>query len=323
MKRISLLILLMFVFANGSNAGVMLQDSTLEKIRLLELYNDFRVYKHNEYREVYPVEQGPPINVNEQNINYYYLSGISVVTLGFGLGVHFYQANAWWKDERTSFKIVNDWEYALWIDKIGHFYATSLMQHGFSAALEGADFNLENAAWIGSSMALGFQLFVEIEDGFGPQWGFSPGDAVFDVLGAAWPLFQYYYPYLNNFKVKFSYYPVDLNKVSPTSGQRHILIDDYSGQKFWLSFRIKNLLPEGLSKNWPGWLNLALGYGVKNLNGSGGGQKDIYIAFDLDVEEIPLYGKTWGFIKNTLNYAHFPMPGLRITNNVAFFGLCY
>ncbi len=317
------IIVLILVLVNGIYAYAGTTDSlVLPDVSKLELYNDFKVYKNSEISFT-PVKVEPSLDVNHQDINWLYFSGISAATLGSAAAVHFYQANAWWKDERTKFKIVNDWEYALWIDKIGHFYGTYLIQHGFSASFEGSGFNLENSAWLGAGCALGFQLFVEIEDGFGPQWGFSPGDALFDVFGAAYPIFQYYYPYLNNFKLKFSYYPVDLNKVSPTSGQKHILIDDYSGQKFWLSFRMKNLLPDGLSANWPAWLNLAVGYGVKNLNGSGGGQKDVYIAFDLDIEEIPLFGKPWGFIKNTLNYAHFPMPGVRITNGVAFFGLCY
>ncbi len=291
-------------------------------ISKLELMNLVRNQQNLPY-EMNLTEFYPNVDVNAQKIDYLMFGLLGTATLGTGLAVHFYQANAWWKEQRTGFKIVNDWDYALWIDKVGHFYGTGLMQHVFSAALEGSKFNLENSAWIGAGLALSFQLFVEIEDGFGPQWGFSPGDALFDVLGASYPVFQYYYPHLKNYQLKFSYYPVDLNKVSPTSGQKHILIDDYSGQKFWLSFRMKNLLPYDIAKIWPSWLALAVGYGVKNLDGSGGGQKDVYIAFDLDIEALPLHGKTWGFILNTLNYAHFPMPGVRVTNNVAFFGLCY
>lgn len=321
MKQICFFIIFLISIGTSTplNAG---ERDSVAYISKLELTNLVRFQPSISY-EMNLTENYTPVDVNAQNVDYLKLGLLGTVTIGTGLGVHFYQANAWWKDQRTSFKFVNDWEYALWIDKVGHFYGTALMQHVFSAALEGADFNLENSAWIGAGMALSFQLFVEIEDGFGPQWGFSPGDAMFDVLGASYPILQHYYPSLKNYQIKFSYYPVDLNKVSPKSGQKHIMIDDYSGQKFWLSFRMKNLLPYDIAKVWPSWLALAVGYGVKNLDGSGGGQKDVYIALDLDIEAIPLYGPTWGFIKNTLNYAHFPMPGVRVTNNVAFFGLCY
>jgi hypothetical protein len=68
---------------------------------------------------------------------------------------------------------------------------------------------------------------------------------------------------------------------------------------------------------------LAIGMGVKNLDGSGGGQRDFYIALDFDAETIPLYGSFWQFIKNTLNFVHLPMPGIRITSGAAFFAFCY
>jgi len=268
-------------------------------------------------------ELPPKIDPLETEVNYPALGGIGVGLLGAAYGVQVYQQNAWWKDQRTKFHILNDWGYALWIDKIGHLYGTALIAHVFSAGLEGANVQAEANVWYSSALALSFQLFVEVQDGFGPQWGFSPGDAGSDVLGAAFPILQYYYPYLNNFKFKFSYYPADLTKKNPNSGQTHIIIDDYAGQKFWLSMRMKNILPERVSQYWPEFLCLALGMGVKNLDGSGGGQRDFYLAFDLDAETIPLHGKFWQFVKNTLNYFHFPMPGIRLTNKVVFFVLAY
>ena len=256
-------------------------------------------------------------------INYTLLGGIGVGVFGSAYGIMIYQQNAWWKDQRVKFRILNDWDYALWIDKIGHFYGTAIIAHGFSAALEGANVQAEANTWYSSALALSFQLFVEVQDGFGPQWGFSPGDATCDVLGASFPIFQYYYPYLNNFKFKFSYYPADLNKVNEVSGQTHIIIDDYAGQKFWLSMELNNMLPKKVADFWPDFLCIAVGMGVKNLDGSGGGQRDFYLALDYDAETIPLYGKYWQFVKNTLNYFHFPMPGIRLTNNIVFFGLTY
>ncbi|MFA6979699.1 MAG: DUF2279 domain-containing protein [Ignavibacteriaceae bacterium] len=271
-----------------------------------------------------PLTEIPPmVDPLATEINYTLLGGIGVGVFGSAYGIMVYQQNAWWKDQRVKFRILNDWEYALWIDKIGHFYGTAIIAHGFSAALEGANVQAEANTWYSSALALSFQLFVEVQDGFGPQWGFSPGDATCDLLGASFPIFQYYYPYLNNFKFKFSYYPADLNKVNEVSGQTHIIIDDYAGQKFWLSMQLKNMLPKKVAEYWPEFLCVAVGMGVNNLDGSGGGQRDFYLALDYDAETIPLYGKYWQFVKNTLNYFHFPMPGIRLTHNVVFFGLTY
>ena len=254
-------------------------------------------------------------------INYLNLAGISAIALGAGTVVHFYQANAWWKDQRTAFHFQNDWSYALWLDKIGHFYGAHILSHFFAVGFEASNFETEDAALYSSIAAFAFQMYVEIEDGFGKDWGFSPGDATGDFLGAAYSYSQYKFPVLKNFNLKASYYPSEEYR----NGQHEDgnTFDDYEGQKFWITFKMKELLPKSIAEYWPAILQLAAGYGVKNLDGSGGGRKEFYIAFDLDLEEIPLHGKFWQFWKSSLNYFHLPMPGIRISPGVAIFGLCY
>jgi len=263
------------------------------------------------------------INPLKKEIDYTMLGAVSGVTLGVGLAVYIYQANAWWSGKKQPFRFQNDWEYARWIDKVGHLYGTAIIAHGLAGGLEASHLPVGESIIYGASGALLFQLYVEVQDGFGPDWGFSPGDAYFDVLGAAYPVLQYYYPFLTNFQFKGSYYPAQLKGTNPKTGQKHIFIDDYEGQKFWLSVKPKNLLPEGIADYWPAILCVAAGMRVRELDGTGGGKTDFYIALDLDMEQIPLYGEGWQFVKSTLNYFHLPMPGVRVNNGVAFFGLCY
>lgn len=306
--------LLLFVVLITSS-GFSQSDSNIHSLLKKNSFSSLEF--NSEFKEI---ERADPF---KKDLNYPVLIGLGSIYLGSGIAVHIYQQNAWWKDERQSFHFANDWNYALWIDKIGHMYGAIILQHAFSSALEAANVSIEKSAIYGSLAAFVYQMYVEIEDGFGPQWGFSPGDAIADVLGSGYPLLQYYYPYLKNFQFRFSYYPKDLNKTGIITGQKHIIIDDYEGQKFWLSVRMKEVLPKSVSKYWPNFLMLALGMGVKNLDGSGGGQRDFYLAFDFDFETIPLFGHAWQFVKNTLNYAHMPLPGIRITNGVTFFGLCF
>lgn len=260
------------------------------------------------------------IEVNEvdplkRKINYPLLTGLGVGYLGAGIAVHLYQANAWWKDQRVPFRIAYDWDYALWIDKLGHFYATNLLSHAFSAGLEAGNLTSEQSQVYGSIAAFLFELYIEIEDGYGPQWGFSPGDVTANFLGASFAIGQYYYPVLKNFQPKFSYIPTEKFKNNPNA----IIIDDYEGQIYWMGLRMKKLLPENISNFWPSFLQIAVGMGVSNIDGSGGGQRDFYIGLDFDAETIPLYGPFWQFVKNTLNYFHFPMPGIRISPTFAGF----
>jgi hypothetical protein len=54
------------------------------------------------------------------------------------------------------FHFVNDTDYALGIDKIGHFYAGSLLAHAFSSGLEAGDIQSEQAAIYGSIASFAF-----------------------------------------------------------------------------------------------------------------------------------------------------------------------
>lgn len=271
----------------------------------------------NEIGEVNPPAAFDPFKTE---LNYPTLYGLGALYLGSGIFIHYYQANAWWKDNRSSFHFQSDNDYALLIDKVGHFYGAILLAHAFSAGLEAGNIQSETAAIWGSAMSLAFQMYVEIQDGFGPDWGFSPSDAVADVLGAGYALGQYYFPFLKNFQFRFSYIPSSDYKFGTHKGN---VIDDYEGQKYWLSLRMKNLLPDAAAKYWPSFLMLSGGVGVKDLTPGGGGYREYYIALDIDAEEIPVYGSFWQFVKNTLNFFHFPMPGVRITPDAAFFVLCF
>lgn len=265
----------------------------------------------------------PANNINplRTEIDYKILGGVALSLSAAVYSINDYYQHTWWRDQRTGFKFVNDWQYALWIDKLGHLFGTYLQAHAFSSALEAANMNLESATLIGAGLALGMQLYVEIQDGYGPKWGFSPGDAVSDLLGATYYVAKYYFPFLNNIQPRVSYFPSEemLNGTKPDMN----ISDDYEGQKLWLSFRMKNLLPEDISNYWPSWLMLSVGYSVSQLNGSGGGIKKFYVGFDFDAEEIPLHGRFWNFVKNTLNYIHFPMPGIRFSPDAAFLVFAY
>lgn len=262
----------------------------------------------------------PQSNPLKTEIDYGLLLGVGGVTLGIGVGVHIYQANAWWQEQGSEFKVSNDWEYALWLDKIGHFYGTALMAHGLSSGFEAANIDLERSAIYGAIGAFAFETFIEIQDGYGPKWGFSPGDLAFDFLGALYFVGQYYYPTLKHIQPRVSYYPSEEYRNGEHEGN---LIDDYAGQKYWMAFRMKELLPKNISQYWPSFLMISVGMGLRDWDGYGGGKQDIFVALDFDAETIPLHGPFWQFVKNTLNYIHFPMPGIRISPDAAAFVIVY
>ncbi len=257
-----------------------------------------------------------------RKVNYKILGGLGSIYVGTAVGIHIYQADAWWSGQRTSFHFQNDWEYALWQDKLGHMYAAYLTQHICSGWFEAAGVSPVRTLWTSALLAFAFETWIEIEDGFGPQWGFSPGDFTANTVGAFLPVVQYYAPALSYFMYKISYYPKNFGK-DMGGGHKPIVSDDYEGQKYWIAPRIHPLLPASWQDDLPPWLTVAVGTSVSDLDGSGGGHRDWYLALDLDVEAIPLKGPVWNYIKRTFNKIHLPLPGVRLTRKKAFSLFCY
>jgi Predicted periplasmic lipoprotein (DUF2279) len=313
MKSITEKLFCVFIILSISSINLFSQDSAIESISTgtKEVKIPLSLLSKSIPTQIDPLKT---------NIDYTLLAGVGGVTLGIGVGVHIYQANAWWQEQGSTFKVVNDWEYALWLDKMGHFFGTALIAHGLSAGFEAANVDLERSAIYGAIGAFAFEAFVEIEDGFGPQWGFSPGDLGADFLGALYTVGQYYYPTLKHIQPRISYFPSEKYRNGDHEGN---IIDDYAGQKYWLGLRMKELLPSSISEYWPSFLMLSVGMGLRDWDGFGGGKQDIYIALDFDAETLPLHGPIWQFVKNTLNFIHFPMPGIRITPDAAAFVIVY
>lgn len=279
------------------------------------------LYSAPKFRPLTPVETRLNFDPLKNQIDYNRLTWVGAAYVGAGVGLHIYQANAWWANQNAKFHIQNDLKYALWIDKIGHFYGTNILGHAISGGLEACNVQSEQSAIYSGIGALAFELLVEFEDGFGPDWGFSPGDATADVIGAAFYIGQYYSPLLKDIHPRWSYYPSKEMREGKHKGG--IIIDDYEGQKYWLAFRIKNYLPKSIAEYWPSFLMISAGMGVKDLDGVGGGTREFYIALDFDAEELPLHGPVWQFVKNSLNYFHFPMPGIKVSPDAAFFVFCF
>lgn len=251
---------------------------------------------------------------------------------------HQIQMNTIWK-EQTAFKFEEDGDYAFYVDKAGHFYGTWVMSHFLRETFLWSGFNYKTSYWLGAMTGLAYSTYVEILDGYGKNWGFSPSDFYCDVLGTAFSIGQLYVPFLQNFTPKFHYIP------SPWFGERtrtpsEIMIDDYSSQVFWLSVNVHNLLSDNLKKYWPSWLQLSFGYTARNLcnidspEGNAHhydqtgrwtkGDPKFIVALDYDlVKLLPGDGKFWGWLKQSLNVLKLPSPAIEFSKNRTNFYLLY
>lgn len=260
-------------------------------------------------------------NLPQPPINYTSLSLVAAASLSTGIVLHNYQYQSWWKKNSSNFTFKNSFNDFMWMNNAGKFYSTNLIAHFYSASFEGSGINYEKAAIYSAALGFTYGLYVETFDGFSQSNGFNFPDIMFNVLGAGYVLGQYYIPELKNFQPRFSYYPS--NEFLNNELKNKNIFSDYGGQKYWMGIRIKEYLPEIIAKYWPSFLMVSVGMGVNKYYMNNYQQNEFFIALDLDAEEIPLYGSFWQFIKNTFNYFHFPLPGIRISPGTAVFLLCY
>ena len=76
------------------------------------------------------------------------------------IGIHLYQESGWWKYNRAPFHFREDLTYGRSVDKIGHFYGTTLWAYSLRKVLGWANVPERAALYYGSAGAFLFQTFV-------------------------------------------------------------------------------------------------------------------------------------------------------------------
>ncbi len=260
-----------------------------------------------------------------------------VYTLGT-VGLHIYQANAWWRKDRGPFHFQEDWPENLQNDKFGHFFGSYMNAYVVREALLASGFSDEAAHDWGGALGTVYQLYVEMEDGFATTWGFSPTDAYADILGGGYLIAQYYVPVLRNFHEKWAYWPSKFLGSGSIPGQQRTVFDDYQGQSFWWTVDIHNLTG-GKESAWPKWLQVAVGYTARKYGPYLAGTpfctgdpndpactdlpdtREVYLGLDYNLcQLIPKSGiPVVDWLVQSLDNFHFPAPALRLAPNVKFF----
>lgn len=249
------------------------------------------------------------------------------------LAIHIYQNNAWWANERSGFHVIEDPSYQADFDKCGHMFGAEYSSWVFDQAYQWAGMDSIQSSVFGALSGALWEYYVEIEDGFATDWGFSRGDAKSDITGATFYLLSQRVPILDDFRYKWFYTPTNkLLKDQPDiTGQSVNIIEDYGGQTYYLRADVHALLPDDWKDYWPKWLNIGAavsGYEINtaDVNSPSGNIFDLrkkawYITLDYDIEKIiPKTGIGFvDFLINGLSYWHFPAPAWRFYPNKVFY----
>lgn len=249
-------------------------------------------------------------------VNPYRLGFVLGASIGVFTAVHLQQYNSWWKGELTKFHFKDDFNQVLNADKFGHAYFSFLISDLLSRSLLWVGVNESSALVWGGAGSLIFQTYVEIEDGFRPSLGFSISDWISNAMGAFLPYARSRFDFLKAVNFKISMFPSEKFK----SGAHRFIVDDYESLYFWLSFDVSKFWKTEFFSQWfIDFFDVAVGYGVKQIDWRGNGKVEIFLSIDYDLSKIPTNIWLLRQIFQMLGYYHFPSPTLRIIPTFRFY----
>ncbi len=237
----------------------------------------------------------------------------------------------WYKNyPQSNFHWFNDNDEWLQMDKIGHATTSAYFGKFGYEMYRWAGVERKKAIWIGGSSGFILLTVIEILDGFSAQWGASSGDFIANASGAALFIGQQLGWNEQRVYLKWSYHGTEYAKIrSDQLGTRFMerMLKDYNGQTYWLSGNIKSFLPK--RSNFPGWLNVAVGYGAEGMLGANGNPSEInglpapeydryrqyFLSLDVDLARIKTRSHFLKFILNGLNFIKIPFPALEFNKN--------
>ena len=245
----------------------------------------------------------------------------SGVVVGGAIAVHYARYKPLWNDHYTSFHFHEDYLYARNQDKLLHFYGGVVGSVLSARSLSWVGYSDRDAALYGAATSLTFLTFMKIEDGHIDYLGFDRVDELANVIGAGYPVAQYYVPFLHSFTPKGSY-SASHNRVVAAGQVLPGFLEDHEGQKFWMGISMYDLLPKNAKRYWLPPLGLAVGYILRDLNTSQPYHETI-LALDIDLRKLPGDSKFIKTLWEVLNFVHLPMPAVRISPSIVWYGLYF
>jgi len=249
-------------------------------------------------------------------------AGVGSAFIGGNAYLYHYFKQAWWSgDPAPHFFFHADWDQ--WFrdqDKFGHLFGGFHLARVGYAGLREACVSEQKAIFWSAAYAAAFQLQIEIFDGHFKKYGFSYADMIANTTGQALAVMQELHPSWRVIKPTFSYHKTRAltNTENGTIASELRPSLDYSGQTYWFSADVNELLPDDAKKFWPPFIRFSVGHSVTDWVDPETGnairaKRKILLSLDFDPEKLPGNAPLWRTIKHTLSYYHFPAPALELT----------
>lgn len=238
----------------------------------------------------------------------------------------------WYSEEpMEKFHLFNDNQDWLQMDKAGHAVTAYNLGNLGIKALRWTGTKRKKAIWYGGLYGFFYLTSVEVLDGFSKEWGFSVGDMSANAMGTgvviAQELLWDEQRVRMKFSAGFSKYAAYRPEVLGSSTMERLL-KDYNGQTYWLTTSPAAWMKQ--KPDWfPGWLSLAVGYGVDGLTGgtknplySSSGlpmpyfprQRQFYLSLDVDLTRIKTRSKVLKTCFELISFIKIPAPAIEVTS---------
>ena len=255
---------------------------------------------------------------------------------------------AWYSEyELTRFHTFDDWGEWNDMDKMGHAITTyNEAKYSFDG-LRWTGTSHNKSVWLAVGVGMLLQSTVEVMDGFSAKWGYSWADTGFNLLGVTVFAAQEIGWQEQRIRLKISnslpsypnliVYPTTDGPPTTVRARATDLygssfaekaLKDYNGMTTWASVNIASFSRQEQQK-FPGWLNVAFGYGANNMLGGYDNTwtedsgltytlsddiypryRQFYLSFDVDLNRIPVKKRWAKAILSALNWIKIPSPTL-------------
>ena len=238
----------------------------------------------------------------------------STVLIAYGAAYWLVFDKGWWDEQGSHFRFENDFDYALNLDKFGHFASGVIMGESFYEGYRWAGVSEFKSYLFAGFSAMETHIAIDVKDGYSPQWGFSVFDVLSGTLGGFLPMAERYIPVFKYVDLKWSYW---INtKAYYRQSKTGVFTDDYCNQTFWASFKIHRMLPKAARAYYPSWLAIAAGLsideGVFIHDRDVTPHREVYIALDYDLEAFRPQSRMARTIVKYLNYFKLPAPTVQV-----------
>jgi len=211
---------------------------------------------------------------------------------------------------------INDNSTCLQMDKAAHIFTSYQVGNMSYNLLNWAGVSKKNKLIYGAGMGFVFLSTAEVIDGFSKDSNASYGDIIANAGGTSLFVFQDLLWDEQRIVPKFSFHSSQFIS-SNIKTMKTQIESEFDGQTFWLSANIHSFFKKS---KVPKFLNIAIGYGVENLDNSTLNTnvepyRQLFLSLDIDLTRIKTNSHLLKTLFSVFNTIKVPSPTIEFSRN--------